>query len=282
MMNTTDKKYSARPVLPAVALAFATLLPVSASAAYVATLEFAEPTGTVGPTDTVPMRLRLTLHGSSDPLVLSDDVDATPPLGVPVANYPTSWRSGELEDEGLVYYEFVAVDSLSFVGVGGYFICNDTFTAGSCSSGPYRFAFDYTSPDSPFVPNFSFGLQPGDSMELAFGSMIPNDPQVAAGTYHAYGAALNLTLHGTATFRVQETDENGEPVFDEFGEPVWLPDFRYASASGDIELASTPCTFNADPSCVGAFSRTVVPLPGAAWLFATALGTLGWRLARRS
>jgi len=123
-------------------------------------------------------------------------------------------------------------------------------------------------------------LQAGESIETAFGKMVPNGP-VPAGTYYAYGATLDVGLTGTATFRIQETDDEGNPVFDELGLPVWLPDLRSATAEMRIPLGATPCLSSPDPSCAGAFSRTVVPLPGAAWLLGTALGTLAWRLGRR-
>lgn len=254
-----------------------------ASAAYIGALSFVDPSGTVGPTDTVPIRLRLTLDAASDPLVLSADGSATPAFGVPLTNYPTFASSIELQNEGINFYQLVSYDSVTNIGLSGSFSCNDTFTAGTCSGGPYRFEFDFDSPDSPFNTGFVdpvLTVLAGDSIDFSFGSFVPNGP-VAGGTYHAYGAMLSLGFAGTATFRIQATDGNGNPVFDELHQPVWLPDLRIAQAESNLELASTPCISNPDPGCAGAFSRTVVPLPGAAWLLGTALGMLGWRQRNR-
>jgi len=55
-----------------------------AAAAYTGTLTFIEPTGTVGPTDEIPVWLRFTLDETSDPLVLTVDAEGTPPFGVPL------------------------------------------------------------------------------------------------------------------------------------------------------------------------------------------------------
>ncbi|MCC7328991.1 MAG: hypothetical protein IT484_02405 [Gammaproteobacteria bacterium] len=258
-------------------------MPGQASAAYIGALSFLDPAGTVGPTDTVPIRLRLTLDAGSDPLVLSADGSATPPFGVPLTSYPTFASSSELQNEGINFYQLVSYDSVTNIGLSGSFSCNDTFTAGTCSGGPYSFEFDFDSPDSPFNTGFVdpvLTVLTGDSIDFSFGSFVPNGP-VAGGTYHAYGAMLSLGFAGTATFRIQATDGNGNPVFDELYQPVWLPDLRIAQAESDLVLASTPCISNPDPGCAGAFSRTVVPLPGAAWLLGTALGMLGWRQRNR-
>lgn len=132
------------------------------------------------------MRLRLALDAGSEPLVPHTDETAAPPFGVPLANYPTTATSYELEGEGLRHYELVGFDSVW----SGSFYCNDSFTAGTCGAGPYKFEFDSTSPDSPFSSSFlssGLTLQAGESIETAFGNMVPNGP-VPAGMYYAYGA----------------------------------------------------------------------------------------------
>ncbi len=81
-----------------------------------------------------------------------------------------------------------------------------------------------------------------------------------------------------------QRDTNGDLVLDGNGEPI--PLFQtdvifHEFVSGWMNIATTPCAngpFN--PSCEGNFSRVVVPLPAAAWLFVSALSG-GMLLSRR-
>jgi len=77
---------------------------------------------------------------------------------------------------------------------------------------------------------------------------------------------------------------NGEMVFDEFNQPIPLFETittTHDTVLGTTDLGQTPCASGPfDPSCVGNFSRVVVPLPAAAWLFVSALSG-GVLLSRR-
>lgn len=262
-----------------------------ASAAYLAALSFVEPTGTVGSTDSIPVWIRLTLDAGSDPLDLNNDPNASPPFGVPTANYPASFYSQNLYEAGFTAYELVSVDSLSYVGLNTSFYCNNTFTSpvNSCAPGAYSFDFNVSGPDTiNYVPvtngGPTFTVQPGGSHDYLFGTFTPTGGgPVEPGNYYFYGSSLDLYFVGTGTFRIQQTDEQGFGVTDEFGNPVYLPDLVQADFTKDLRLAVTPCADNDVPECPGAFSRTVaaVPAPGALWLLGTGVGALAWRGRRQ-
>jgi hypothetical protein len=73
-----------------------------------------------------------------------------------------------------------------------------------------------------------------------------------------------------------ERDADGNLVLDEFGDPIPLVEtttVTFALVGGLTDIALTPCFDGPfDPSCAGNFSREVVPLPAAGWLFVSALG----------
>lgn len=258
-------------------------------AAYVGSLQFITPTGMVGPTDSIDVWVRFTLDPSSDPLVLDGDPYGTPPFGVPETNYPTYFYSGTVASSNIVPDSWT---SFSNIYLNTSFLCAGTFTS-SCTNGPaYDFSFNTSGPDSLNFLN-SYALNPGDSVDYLFGTFTPSAGAVAPGTYYFYGTSLILNFQGTASFRqyqvdefgnyIQATDENGDPLYDEFGDPIYLFDLVSADDTvGSIDIAVTPCWGNTDPSCSGAFVRTVsaVPVPAAAWLFGSGLiGLVG--LARR-
>lgn len=255
-----------------------------ASAEYIGTLSFIEPTGTVGPMDTIPMRVRLTLDPASDPLMLSDDATATPPFGIPPSNYPDSGGTADFSGKN---YSFVAFTSLAGVGFTPLYTCDGTFVGDGCSADspyPYNWEFEYVADDAISSGGFEaagVNLAPGESLDFTFGKFVPKGP-VPAGTYYDYEIELDLVFWGRANFRVQATDDDGALLYDDDGRAVWLPDLFEGDAWAHLQLGTTPCPWDADPSCVGAFSRTVVPVPGAVWLLASACGALGWRLRRRA
>lgn len=262
----------------------ATLLAPVASAAYMGALSFIEPTGTVGQTDSIPVWVRFTLDPGSDALDLSDDPGASPPFGLPLANYPTGFSSDELQAAGTYYYQLDSIDSLSYVGLNTSYTCSGTFTD-VCSPGAYAFNFNTSGPESinyrPMYNGSPFVLQPGGYFDYLFGTFEPSGGSAAPGAYQFYKTDLFLQIQGLATWRIQATDEQGLPVYDENDDPVYLPDLQTARLSGELYLATTPCEFNADPSCPGAFTRTVVPAPATVWLLGTGVGLVAWRTRKR-
>ncbi len=283
-----------RHVRPALLAAFAvttTLIAPLASAAFISSLAFTQPTGTASPTDSIPVWVRLTLDPSSDPLELNDSASASPPFGVPPENYP-DFYSPDLTEEDVGGYELVSLDSLDAVYLNTSFVCSGTFTT-SCTAGPpYTFSFNTSGPDTiNFVPNYgspTFSLQPGESHDYLFGTFTPTGGgPVAPGTYYFYSTDLMLSFHGTGTWKIptetQATDEDGEPLFDpDTGEPIFY-ELRTTSLEGRLNLATTPCGAYSGPSCAGAFVREVsaVPAPAAFWLFGSGMGALGALRTRR-
>lgn len=272
-----------------------------AAAAYTGTLTFIEPTGTVGPTDEIPVWLRFTLDETSDPLVLTVDAEGTPPFGVPLENHPAPDRYQEsyppvydAEDT----FDFM-LTTLTDVFLNTYFGCDTTF--GSCTQGPpYDFEFNTTGPDTlnflPDTDDAPFVMNPGESRDYLFGSFRPSDGPVAPGVYTFSLTGLTLNFNGTGTALhylrdeegnlVQLTapvfDENGdqvfdpetgepltEPVFDAVtGDPVWQTELVELNVSASYDLASTAGQ---------EFVRTVVapvPLPGAVWMLGAGAGLL--------
>jgi hypothetical protein len=263
-------------------------MPVQA-AQFSGSLQFLEPTGVVGPTDSIPVWIRFTLDPDSpDPLLITTDGGDAPPFGIPLEYYPTEF----FLDEGSGDVP-ASTFSLQSVFLNTAFLCSGTFTS-SCTQGPpYRFDFNTSPPDSiNFLPTSgtTLSLQPGESRDYLFGSFVPSDGPVAPGSYFFYGSYLSLNFQGfSEELRtvldddgnpVQLLDDNGDPVFDNQGNPVFETQFEFISARASYDIAGTPCGFGAGPDCVGAFSRTVVPVPGAVWLLGSAVGLLGWRRRR--
>jgi hypothetical protein len=273
------------------ALASALAAPAALAAQFSGTLEFITPTGVVGPTDDIPVWIRFTLDpGSPDALNLTGDGSGSPPFGVPPEYLPTE-VSADI-GEGLQPYQGTFVNVWN-VFLNTAFLCSGTFTA-SCTTGPpYDFDFNTSGPDAiNFVSQLT--LQPGESTDYLFGTFRPTAP-VAEGTYYFYGSYLSFNVSGDFESTNLVLDEFGDPVpvLDEFGDPVFddegNPVFEVETvfipnADGRYDIAGTPCAFGPyDPSCAGAFSRTVVgvvPAPPAVWLLGSAVGLLGWRFRR--
>lgn len=274
------------------ALASALAAPGALAAQFSGTLEFITPTGIVGPTDDIPVWVRFTLDpGSPDALDLNGDSSASPPFGVPPGYLPTKVFADL--GEGGQFYQGTFVNVLN-VFLNTAFLCSGTFTSGCTSGPPYDFDFNTSPPDTiNFLNNFT--LQPGSSFDYLFGTFKPTAP-VAEGTYYFYGTYVSLNVLGEfeASIPVLDEfgdpvpvlDEFGDPVFDEFGNPVYeFTTQLILDAQGSYDIAATPCAPVQDnnPSCAGAFSRTVVgvvPVPPALWLLGSAVGLLGWRFRR--
>jgi hypothetical protein len=286
-MFTSSWLPAVRATSVAMAASAAALVAAPAQAAqFSGRLEFIEPAGVVGPTDSIPVWIRLTLDADSpDPLVITTDSGDTPPFGIPPDYYPTEFFLDE--GNGDVPASSFALES---VFINTSFTCSGTFTSSCIEGPPYLFDFNTDPPDSiNFLPTpgTTFSLQPGESLDYLFGTFVPSDGPVAPGSYFFYGSSLSLNFFGQSEEirpvlddegnPIQLVDDNGAPVFDDEGNPVFETQTEFVFARGEYDFASTPCSFGSGPDCVGAFSRTVVPVPGAVWLLGSAVGLLAWR-----
>ncbi len=261
-----------RALLAAIGLAASS----PANAAFLATLAFVEPTGTVAPDESIPVWLTLTLDPASDPLAITLDSDTDPPFGVPLANYPDFVATPLGGRQGLAY-ELVSLDTVLSVTLNVAARCAGTLI-GECSPGAYAFDFNLSGPDSlSFRPDAAWpevALAPGESLDFLLGTFVPTAP-VAAGTYTFFGAQVLLEFGARGTWLRQARDANGAPLVDASGQPVFESAPVEAGAFGRLPLGETAC-FSAPSSggCEAAFSRTVVPLPPSVLLLLTALAAL--------
>lgn len=243
-----------------------------AQAAYLAALQFIQPTGTVLTTDTIDVRIRLTLDPGSDPLLVNDDSIGPPPFGVPLANYPAPGTVNFNYYDGTTttFHSGGTILSVDSIYLNTFYECSGDFGA-SCTAGPpYSFNFNTTGPESiNFIPNASnpsISIAPGGSYDYLFGSYTPDGGAAPVGTYTFYTSGLTLNFTGTI--------QNDEGIFTTGG---------VSSAFASIDLAVTPCRAlgNVCDGTTGAFVRSVVPVPAAGWLIFSALGALGFTARRR-
>jgi hypothetical protein len=280
-----------------VAIVGATAISGTANAAYVASLSYIQPTGTVLTTDAIDVRLRLTLDPSSDPLNLVGDPVGPPPFGVPLANYPTN-TDFEVYDPNTnttTSHSGGTIVSLQQVYLNTFFECSGTFVTG-CNGNPYTFNFNTTGPESinfrPAITPGDINVAPGGSLDYLFGTFTPDGGAAPVGSYIFYRTGVTLNFYGVfqATEQVLDQngdpipllDQNGDPVLDPFGNPVYQTQVNtYDNANASVDLAVTQCG-NQGVGCDGtngAFVRDVVPVPAAGWLLVSALGAVGF--ARR-
>ena len=248
--------------------AFASLAAISTlpsvNAAVIGQLTFRDPTGTVAPDETIEVWATLTLDPGSDPLNFDDSFapDDQPfaiPLELPL-------EGNELFGPPDPTYPFSYYDSFS--GSHGR-SCSDTFSgAGACSGGEYTI----TSTASFGEPtnwlsliSSAFVLAPGDSIDMLLYELTPSDGSAAAGTYEMFSIFVSLNVEGGFEEEICLGD------VDEFGECLDDTDFNVVDLEAILFEFSTDCP---DANCT--FTRTVVPVPAAAWLFGSALlGLMG-------
>jgi hypothetical protein len=232
----------------------ATLLAASISGAWAQapasslSLIFTEPTGVVGPTDSIAVNLRFT---NNDPL-LDFVVDNSLAFGglhpdiVPTGTYVFNADTQN--------WDFVPFDSYTRFDLTIGFGCSGNFGApGQCTQGPpYTFSFA----GDPFAEPFR--LTPGQSMEYLFGTFAPTSGPVAAGTYEFYRSVAWLNVDGL--------DARGNEM-------------------SAVTFPASTCQFDNATECANAsfFTRTVVgvPEPGTYALMGLGLALVGWRARRR-
>ena len=231
-------------------LRYLAALPFLSFEANAATLEFITPTGVVGPTSDIEVWVRLSA-GNFDLNFDASDPDADGSYGN-IDDHTVIPTEGYAPDANGGTGAFIQIDSISHPVTNTSFSCSGSFTGdngSACSPGAnYEFIFNTSGPDT-FNFLSSYSLAAGNSQDFLFGTFSPLNGGANPGVYDFFTATFNISFDGTGT------DDDG------------VEHTIYASAT----LGNT-CGFN-DPSCN--FSRTVVPIPAAAWLFGSALLGLG-------
>lgn len=125
------------------------------------TLTFVTPVGNVGPTDSIPVMLTLTLTDDSAPL--------TPLSFDDYEKFADELPDGFMASSAYLTYSFTHGGTLSTDGIKGP---------------PYSFSFTEGQPLG------SETLQPGESLIFEFGSYAPSNGPVATGTY--FGSELSV------------------------------------------------------------------------------------------
>jgi len=215
-------------------------------------LTFLEPTGVVGPTDSIPVNLRFTNNDATLDFVVDNSL---PNGGLDTSFLPTTGQYFDASDPtcpgGYCYQPFDRYTDFSLtIGFG----CSGTFTApGMCTNGP-PYTFEFAA--NPFN-SLPFTLAAGSSTDYLFGTFVPSSGPVAAGTYEFYRSVVWLNVGG----------------YDVAGHALSAVVFPALTCTGDSAAAC---------ASVGYFSRVVaVPEPGTYALMGLGFGLLGWRLRRR-
>jgi hypothetical protein len=175
----------------AAAMLAASLLSSGANAAYVASLTFVQPTGTVGPNDVIPVKVKLNLDETSDPLSTDANGQITSPF------------------QFLLDAQEILAGQVTNTYVNTYFLCSGTFT-NVCSPGAYSFDFAFNAPlasePTSLVFPSNLNILPGTSFEYDFGTFTPNGGPAAPGTYKFFGSGATLNFNYTTT------SPSGEPI----------------------------------------------------------------------
>jgi hypothetical protein len=220
-----------------------------AQADVVATLAFTDafgnpdPGGIVGPTDSIPVWLTLTLAADSDPLI----TDPSSLVTSPVFDYSTlnyNVNPPQAPDPSTDNFSVYVNEDIG---------CSGTFTTGCTTGPPYDFTFNYGPTPNAFVTPANFDLTAGGSYTWELGTFTPTGGSAPAGTYTLPSAGVAFYVYDDSIL----TD--GSTVCSSPG-PGCSPELV---AIQDV----------ADTNNGPAFTRTVVsaPEPAAVILLATML-----------
>lgn len=149
-------------------------------------LEFAEPTGTVSSTDSVPIYLKLTNTDRARDFVFDSSL---PLAGLNAADVPTSANLYNPSTGLNTSVDFAAYTSFRLdTGYG----CNDYLFTIFCTPGIYTAS--WPSAGTPFVDHFK--LAPGQSFEYLFVTLTPTNGSVSTGYFELTSTVLRLEVNG--------------------------------------------------------------------------------------
>jgi hypothetical protein len=206
-------------------------------------LVFRDPTGVVGPTDSIPVWMRLTLNAGEGDLATDSSGNI---VGLTLADIQ-------------VYNPDYALNSYTS-NINAAFGCSGTFTSSCITGPPYDFAFAFNAPGDPLAMTWPADLSvlDGGSVDYLFGTFNPTGP-VAPGTY--------LFYHSDVFVQVRDHSGNWDS-----GNPF---DPSYVA---DIPIAATPWSGCQSSAAGCQFERTVrgnaVPEPGST-MFLLGIGLAG-------
>lgn len=181
---------SLRHTLAAAAAIACCVSAAPASADVLATLEFTQPTGTVGPHDPVEVWVKLTLDPSSDAVVF----DAPNNIQLNASLLPTA---GWYYDDQNNYHtaDFASYDASRTSTTVGYGCSGNFWNA--CSGGQsYEFNWNFGPDKLTFIGLTRLNLQPGDSMTYLFGTFVPRAGGADPGTYSFTRSVAEFWIHG--------------------------------------------------------------------------------------
>lgn len=206
-------------------------------------LEFSEPTGTVGNTDAIEIWAILSVSGD-EPFTFDTTVE-DPVFGLSPSLLPTT---GHNYDMGL--YD-VAFDSYSDASPFVSRNCSGSFT-NACAGGEYSIEANVGA-NSWFAVGSSFELAPGEQQSFLMYTLTPTNGSATPGTYALYNIGLGLSIRGL--------DAEGNVL--------------------EAEVSVDTCPFGS-PDCSFARTVVAsVPEPESWAMLLAGLGLIGWTARSR-
>lgn len=157
--------------LAAAALAATALFAAPSQAAVIASLTFDQPTGIVGPGDSIDIYLTLSLDPASD-AVTTDGA----------GRITSGFTDDDITDLG-----GDPQDPESWTYINVFFQGGDSFTG----SGAYTFDF-YFAGEADFIAPANLDLQPGGSISYLFGTFTPVGGAAPNGTYAFFNSGVTF------------------------------------------------------------------------------------------